>query len=160
MANSVPTLNLSEPEDGMVNINSTNFIPEKNISENKQSMMDSTPINDIMSATEEPLGPPMMSADPRMLQPQMMPPSPAQAATSPQSKKESNNPMNLTDEQMQAVIVAVCTAIAISKPVQEKLASVVPQFLNSQGNRSMVGLASTGIVAGVVFFLISRYQSK
>jgi hypothetical protein len=158
MSDSIPTLNLSEPEDGMVRINSTNFIPEKNVSENKQSMMDSTPINDIMSAPEDPLNPPMM-ADPRMLQPQMMmQPTPTQTAPSP--KKESSNPMNLTDDQMQAVIVAVCTAIAISKPVQEKLASVVPQFLNAQGSRSMVGLASTGIVAGIIFFIISRYQSK
>lgn len=158
MSDSIPTLNLSEPEDGMVQINSTNFVPEKNVSENKQSMMDSTPINDIMSAPEDPLAPPMMAADPRMMQPQMM--APPQAAPSPPPKKESNNPMNLTDEQMQAVIVAVCTAIAISKPVQEKLASAVPQFLNGQGSRSMVGLASTGLVAGILFFLISRYQSK
>lgn len=161
MADSIPTLNLSEPEDGMVQINSTNFVPEKNVSENKQSMMDSTPINDIMSGPEDPLAPPMMAADPRMLQPQMMmQPTPAQTAPSPPPKKESGNPMNLSDEQMQAVIVAVCTAIAISKPVQEKLAGVVPQFLNAQGSRSMVGLASTGLVAGIIFFLISRYQSK
>ena len=73
---------------------------------------------------------------------------------------ESNgnaNPFNLTDEQFQALVVAVCTAIAISKPVQEKLANFVPSFLNDQGNRSVVGLASTGAVAAIVFYVARRY---
>jgi len=72
-------------------------------------------------------------------------------------KTENKNPFNLTDEQFQALVVAVCTAIAISKPVQEKLANFVPSFLNDQGNRSVVGLASTGAVAAVVFYVARRY---
>ena len=47
----------------------------------------------------------------------------------------------------EALIVAVCAAAAISKPVQEKLANFVPSFLNDQGHRSAIGLASTGMVA-------------
>jgi hypothetical protein len=65
--------------------------------------------------------------------------------------------MNLTDDQMQALIVAACTAAAISKPVQEKLAGTIPQFLNAQGNRSMVGLASTGLVAAILFYFARKY---
>ena len=42
-----------------------NIRPEKNVSENKQTM-DSTSISDIMGQAEEPLEPPMMGTDPRM----------------------------------------------------------------------------------------------
>ena len=136
---------------------------EKNLSENKQ-IMDSTSISDIMGQPEAPLEPPMMAQDPRMTQMQMQAPmmqAQAQPQVQPQAQSnESNgnaNPFNLTDEQLQALVVAVCTAIAISKPVQEKLANFVPSFLNDQGNRSMVGLASTGVAAAAVFYIIKKY---
>ena len=41
-----------------------------------------------------------------------------------------------------------------NKPVQDKLVTSVPKFLNEQGSRSMVGLASTGLVAAVVFYFV------
>ncbi len=135
---------------------------EKNISENKQTM-DSTAISDIMGQVEAPLEPPMMVQDPRMTQSQMQAPmmaqqQPIQQQVSSENKSsDSKNPFNLTDEQFQALVVAVCTAIAISKPVQEKLANFVPSFLNDQGNRSMIGLASTGVVAAIVFYIAKRY---
>jgi hypothetical protein len=149
-------MNLSDADDGMVSLNdkpSTTFVPEKNISEHKDTM-DSTPISDVMGQPQEMLEPPMMAMDPRMMHqasPQMVAPKEALAPV------KKANPMNLTDEQMQALVVAVCTAIAISKPVQEKLAGTVPKFLNAQGNRSMVGLAVTGLVAAVIFYFAKRY---
>jgi hypothetical protein len=149
-------MNLSDADDGMVSLNdkpSTTFMPEKNMSEHKDTM-DSTPISDVMGQPQEMLEPPMMAMDPRMMHqasPQMMAPKEAPAP----AKKA--NPMNLTDEQMQALVVAVCTAIAISKPVQEKLAGTVPKFLNAQGNRSMVGLATTGLLAAIIFYFAKRY---
>src|SRR5210317_930326 len=153
----VRTLNLSDADDGMVSLNdkpSTTFVPEKNVSEDKDTM-DSTPIADVMGQSQEMLEPPMMAMDPRMMQqasPQMVAPTPVKEA--PAAKKA--NPMNLTDDQMLALVVAACTAAAISKPVQEKLAGTVPKFLNAQGNRSMVGLASTGLVAAVLFYFAKR----
>jgi hypothetical protein len=140
-----------------------NISLEKNLSENKQ-IMDSTSISDILGQPEAPLEPPMMAQDPRMTQMQMQTPMmQAQAPQQPQQQVQSNNsngnsnPFNLTDDQFQVLVVAVCTAIAISKPVQEKLANFVPSFLNDQGNRSMVGLASTGVAAAVVFYVIKKY---
>ena len=162
MSTDVRTLNLSENDDGMVPL-TTSFVqqnqPEKNVSQNKEMTMDSTPISDIMGQPEMPLEPPMMDSDPRMQQQQMMQPppmvmqQPQQQVAAPQNK----NPFNLTDEQMQAAIVAACTAAAISKPVQEKLANYVPSFLNEQGHRSAVGLAATGAVAAVIFYVLKRY---
>mgnify|MGYP000622137649 CR=1 FL=1 len=166
MATDVRTMNLSDNGDGMVSLNNnqgTSFVPnippEKNVSENKQTM-DSTSISDIMGQ-EQLLEPPMMSADPRMEQMHMQAPmmmaqqQPVQQTT--EKKSEAKNPFNLTDDQFQALIVAVCAAVAISKPVQEKLANFVPSFLNDQGHRSAIGLASTGMVAAVAFYLARKY---
>ena len=153
----VRTLNLSDADDGMVPLNdkpSTTFVPEKNVSEHKDTM-DSTPIADVMGQPQEMLEPPMMAMDPRMMQQAAPPPVQNVNKEAPATKKA--NPMNLTDDQMLALIVAACTAAAISKPVQEKLASTVPKLLNAQGNRSLVGLASTGLVAAVLFYFAKRY---
>ena len=147
-----------------INQQMPNIMLEKNISQNKQTM-DSTAISDIMSEPEAPLEPPMMAQDPRMTQAQMQAPMmmaqqqpvQQQVVVTETKPSESKNPFNLTDEQFQALVVAVCTAIAISKPVQEKLANFVPSFLNDQGNRSMIGLASTGAVAAVAFYIAKRY---
>lgn len=151
----VRTLNLSDADDGMVSLNdnkSTTFIPEKNVGEYKETM-DSTPIADIMGQPQETLEPPMMAMDPRMMH-QASP----QPTTAPSKEVATKvNPMNLTDDQMQALVVAACTAIAISKPVQEKLAGTIPKFLNPQGSRSMVGLASTGLVAAIIFYFARKY---
>jgi len=169
MATDLRTMNLSDNGDGMVSLNEnqgTSFVPnippEKNVSENKQTM-DSTSISDIMGQAEEPLEPPMMSADPRMSQMHMQAPMMMAQQQQPvgqqttEKKSESKNPFNLTDDQFEALIVAVCAAVAISKPVQEKLANFVPSFLNDQGHRSAIGLASTGMVAAVAFYLARKY---
>ena len=169
MATDVRTMNLSDNGDGMVSLNNnqgTSFVPniplEKNVSENKQTM-DSTSISDIMGQAEEPLEPPMMGTDPRMTQMHMQAPMMMAQQQQPvaqkttEKKSESKNPFNLTDDQFQALIVAVCAAVAISKPVQEKLANFVPSFLNDQGNRSAIGLASTGMVAAIAFYLARKY---
>ena len=167
MSQDVRTMNLADPGDGMVSLQdavSTTFIaqnaPEKNIAQNKGPPMDSTPISDIMP--ELPLEPPMMD-DPRaqqpvvMTQPMVMQSQGAQPAQQQQQAPQKKHPFNLNDEQWLAVIVAACTAGAISKPVQEKLANFVPQFLNDQGHRSMVGLITTGAVAASAFYIINNY---
>lgn len=162
-SNDVPTMNLFDDGEGMVplqenNKPSTAFKqPEKNMSTNKDTM-DSTPINDIM------MEPQMMAEDPRvasqmpMVQPQMMAPAP------PASQKvdvpESKNPLNLTDDQLISLIVAVATGIAVSKPIQDRLATSIPKFLNEQGGRSMIGLASTGAIAAIIFFIAKTYIIK
>jgi len=143
----VNTLNLSDNGDGMVPLNTnptTTFVnnhPENNIQGNKETM-DSTPINDIM------MEPPMMTDEPRMqgMMPQMTAPQPQGSYAPPaETKVESKNPLNLTDDQMTAAIVAACS---------------IPKFLNEQGGRSMVGLASTGVVAAVVFYFVKDYIVK
>jgi hypothetical protein len=157
----VNTMNLSDNGDGMVPINnkpSVSFAPEKNVSEHKETTMDSTPINDIMMEQQ-----PMMMADEQRMpavqhQGMYPPPAPSPAPTPPPTGKK--NPLNLTDEQLTALVVAACTAVAVSKPVQDRLASSIPKFLNEQGSRSVVGLAVTGVVAAVIFYIGKDYIVK
>jgi hypothetical protein len=48
----------------------------------------------------------------------------------------------------------------VSRPVQEKLASTVPKFLGENGSRSAIGLASTGLVAALIFYITKTYVVK
>jgi hypothetical protein len=45
----------------------------------------------------------------------------------------------------------------VSKPIQDRLATSIPKFLNEQGGRSMVGLATTGAIAAIIFFVAKTY---
>jgi hypothetical protein len=159
--NQVNTMNLADDGEGMVPLQdnpSTSFTHEKNIGQSKETM-DSTPINDIM------MDHPMMNDEPRMqgMMPQMTAPQPQGAYPSAKGqveKPESKNPFNLTDDQLIALVAGACASLAVSKPVQDRLATSIPKFLNEQGGRSMVGLASTGVVAAVVFYFIKDYVVK
>ena len=149
---------------------------EKNIQNNQSMMMDSTPISDIMgnehlSGGMGMMEPPMMQQEPRMQSMMMAAPQPAHPqqqmmmGMGPQQpeqqvKKQSGNPFNLTDDQMEALLVGICAVIAVSKPVQEKLASSVPRFTNEMGGRSAIGLASTGLIAAIAYYIIQRYVLK
>ena len=163
----IRTMNLSDNGDnGMVSLNpSTSFVShnsdEKNVSENKVTM-DSTPIAELMGQPE-PVEQQMMPTQmPMQMQMPMMAaaPAPQPTMTEPVKAPESKNPFNLTDQQMQALIVSACTAAAISTPVQEKLATMIPQFLNDAGRRSLVGLGATGLVAAILFHISQSYVLK
>jgi hypothetical protein len=121
--------------------------PEKNVY--KQQQMDSTPIADIM-------GPADMMMDQA---PQMMMQQPMQQAPQQKSQASQKNPMNLTDEQYQALIAGVCAIVAFSNPVQEKLLSAVPQFM-SEGGRTTSGLIATGLIAAIIFYFAQRMLGK
>ena len=155
----VNTMNLADDGEGMVPLNSNpsvSFTPEKNMSQSKETM-DSTPINDIM------MEPPMMAEEPKMqgMMPQMTAPQPQGAYPSPQAQEPAKkNLLNLTDDQLIALVAGVCAAAAVSKPIQDRLATSIPKFLNEQGGRSMVGLAATGAVAAIVFFFVKDYIVK
>lgn len=131
---------------------------EKNMSENKETM-DSTPIYDLMN-------PPAMGNEAAAAMAPQVPAANPQAAFMPapmtqtQAAPESKNPLNLTDDQMIALVAGAATALAVSKPVQDKLVTTIPRFLNEQGSRSVVGLASTGLVAAVVFYFVKDYVVK
>lgn len=70
----------------------------------------------------------------------------------PPSKSESKNPLGLTDEQFQAAIAGLAAVAAFSKPVQDKLADMIPKFLSEAGELSTTGMAVTAILAAVIFY--------
>ena len=171
----IRTMNLNDKDDGMVSLDnpSTTFVQEnlheKNMSQSKDTTtMDSTPISELIggaSAVPDIMAPPMMTVEPRMQSvlataPQM--PMHMQMPTEEKKKVEpkSKNIMNLTDDQLFALIAGVCAAAAVSRPVQEKLASTVPKFLGENGSRSAIGLASTGLVAALIFYITKTYMVK
>ena len=165
MSDSVVTMNLSEDSDGMVPLDkfskSTTFVPElpeKNVNEYKDAM-DSTPISDVMSYPQEhTFEAPMTGVDPRavqMAQQQVMIPTPQNMVSKETTKKKL--PFDLTVEQFDALVVLVAAGISVSKPIQEKLPGTVPKSLNAQENRSLVGLASTGTVAAIIFYVARKY---
>lgn len=135
---------------------------EKNIPK-QQTTMDSTPIADIMQDVPGMMDP----QDPRAHQymQSMMPPPPMSAAAmgapqKPQVATQSKNPLNLSDEQMRALVAGVCAIIAFSTPVQDKLATTIPQFLTEAGSRSTTGLIATGLIAALVFYFAQRFLNK
>ena len=155
----VNTLNLSDDGEGMVSLRdnpTTSFKPEKNVSQSKETTMDSTPINDIM------MEPPMMTDEPKMqgAMPHMTAPNPQGAYQVQAEKPASKNPFNLTDDQLTALVAGFCAAVSVSKPIQDRLATSIPKFLNEQGGRSVVGLAATGAVAAIVFYIAKDYIVK
>jgi len=162
-------------QNGGTNNASTSFVPrnddnEKNVRLQQNTMMDSTPIHDVLGGDEMmPLEPPAMQQQPRMQG--MMHEAPPQTQMAmggmmmqPQQQApqvvESKNPLNLTDDQLTALLVAACAAASISKPVQDRLVTAVPKFLSESGSRSMVGLAATGAVAAVLFYVTKGYVVK
>ena len=123
--------------------------------------MDSTPIADIMGGPEVmDMGPPLMAVAPAMQMQMPMMPAPQQQAHQPQAVLPSKNPLNLTDEQMQALLVGTCAVIAFSNPVQEKLAGILPQMLAENGSRNTTGMVVTGLVAAILFYFGQRVAMK
>lgn len=176
---SVVTMNLSDADNSMTYLKSEKTNPattsdqhvysakieeEKKIDntiKKKKNIMDSTPIADIFSGNDMAQDPMMLPQDPRAAHvyqqqaPMQQAPMQQQTTTLPTS-----NPMNLTDEQMQAIFVGLCSMIAFSSPVQDKLANFIPTFVADHGGRSNTGLVVTGAVAAVVFYFGKRIILK
>ena len=115
--------------------------------------MDSTPINDIMS------GPADWDAQSQMGAPSVAPQqfvAPTLQQAPQQAPPPKQNPMNLTDEQMTALIAGVAAALASSKMVQEKLGGMIPQV--GSDPQGIIALAVTGLVAAIIFYFGRRFM--
>ena len=172
----VQVMNLSSSDDdGIVQLNSTEKnMHEKNMSMNINKDMDAaTPLDEVMGLNDLSNAP--LAQDPRMMpqqhhvqlqqamapQMQHMPVSGGQVpGGQTQTTTNTKNPMNLTDEQLEALVVGVVAVIAFSKPVQEKLSQMVPQFVGDNGSRSTAGVAISGAVAAVIFYFGRKIVMK
>lgn len=154
---SLDTMDLSGNDEGSTPLDSIiapNLQEEKNV--NKTIKMDSTPLNDVMAGSAD-----WETASQNGSMPPQMPPSQPQFMMSQQPTAQTQapplkaNPMNLTDEQMTALLVGVVAALASSKPVQEKLASMIPQLASDP--QSTTALLVTGLVAAILFYFGKRF---
>ena len=121
------------------------------------------PMNNMMSGDMHTVIPPQASVAPHemlMAQPaqqaQQKPPSP-EATTPVVVVEEKKYPLGLTKEQYEAVIVAVLVGLVFYPEVQAKLAVYIPNFMSKDGSRSMAGLAVSGLIVAVGFYLARRY---
>ena len=147
-------MNLNESSDGMVPLDlPTPQKPHEKNMPKQQQQMDSTPISDIMpSAPIDQDGmmygqapPPQMQMQQQyQQQPQMM---------APPSKQ---NPMNMTDDQYQALVAGVAAIIAFCKPIQDKLMGFFPQ-LSLEGGLTTAGLLVSGLIAAIIYYLAQRF---
>ena len=136
--------------------------PEKNISKSKA--MDSTPLSDVMMSGDDYAGAAgggpdpryMMAPQPSYVQQQM--PVPQGYNTQPQKPASSSkNPLNLTDEQMEALLAGAAALLAFSGVAQEKLSTIVPKFLDEFGKRSMMGSLVTALLVAIMFYFGRRF---
>ena len=150
---------------------SPNVSTEKNATEKnsgKSKAMDSTPLSDLMMPGDDYLGPAGGAADPRyMMAPQPSyvqqqgVPTPQGYATPGQKPQKpttsSKNPMNLTDEQMEALLAGVVALLAFSGFAQDKLSTLVPKFLDEAGKRSTVGTLVTALLVAALFYFGKKF---
>lgn len=130
------------------------FEPENKIDSSQMADF-SSPIEEVMA------GPGQMMQDEVMGPPQMMQGNKrTPKSDSSGSKKSGKNPFGLTDEQFQAALAGVASVIAFSKPVQEKLSTMVPKFLSESGDMSMTGMVVTALVAAIVFYFTRQFMDK
>lgn len=76
--------------------------------------------------------------------------------TSAGSAPKSGNPFGLNDEQFHAAVAGIAAVVAFSKPVQNKLGDTIPQFMLTNGDLSMTGMAVTALIAAMAFFILMK----
>jgi hypothetical protein len=120
--------------------------PEKKVDQSQMADF-STPIEEVMP------GPNMMIQD-EMMGP---PVSGNKKTNRSSSKGGDSNPLGLTMEQYHAVLAGAASALAFSKPVQDRLGSMIPSMLGNAGELTATGMIVSAAVAAVLFFLAQRF---
>jgi len=72
----------------------------------------------------------------------------------PKPVKKDKNPLNLTDDQYQAIIAGVIGIIVYSNSVQIKLSALVPNFTGMNGS------IASAILIAVLFYFAKNYLIK
>jgi hypothetical protein len=159
----IQTMNLSSDDSGMVPLEQNSN--QKNIyNNNKETMNSATPLDEVLGLSD--FGGAPLQQDPRMMpqhQAAMAPQMPyMQVATQQPSppQQQNKNPFNLTDDQMESLFVGFVAVVAFSKPVQEKLAQFIPQFVNENGSQSTISMLISGIVAAILYYFGRRFVMR
>ena len=119
----------------------------------------STPISDVVPSADFDMGPSMGSGGPYK-NPQnnrVAALSLDNASAGPVSSSSSKNPFGLTDDQLNAALAGIAAVAAFSKPVQNKLADLIPKFMSDAGDLSATGMLATAFIAAVIFFIVHKF---
>ena len=136
-------------------------IPTGLLRNEPENKVDSSQMADFSSPIEEVMaGPGQMMQDEVMGPPQMTSGNKRTPKTESSSKKAGKNPFGLTDDQFLAALAGVVAVVAFSKPVQEKLSTMVPKFLSESGDMSTTGMVVTALVAAIVFYFARQFIDK
>ena len=170
MATNIETMDFSN-SDGMVELPQSDKVSKddtyetqrelsdrnNNIEDNQSEMDLATPLSEVMGEPEQPQQQQMMMQAPsaNAMVPPMAPPQQQQ-----QQAPKPANPGNLSDDQIDAVLVAAVAMLAFSNPVREKLLQYAPQLFNENGARTLAGGITTGLLAGGVFWGVKKYVIK
>ena len=133
---------------------------EKNNIDKEQMMDLSTPLNEVMDMPQEP--------QQQMMQPQqqMMPAQPEMMAPQPMAQPQqtqqaaSQNPGGLTDDQMDALLVAGAAVVAFSPQIKERMMQYAPTMFTDGGSRTLGGTVATGLVAAGLFYGVKKFVLK
>jgi hypothetical protein len=119
----------------------------------------STPIADVVPSADFDMGPSMGGGGPYK-NPQnnrVAALSLDNASAGPVSSSSSKNPFGLTDDQLNAALAGIAAVAAFSKPVQNKLADLIPKFMSDAGDLSATGMLATAFIAAVIFFIVHKF---
>ena len=118
----------------------------------------STPISDVVPSADFDMGPSMGGGPYKNPQNNRVAAlSLDNASAGPVSSSSSKNPFGLTDDQLNAALAGLAAVAAFSKPVQNKLADLIPKFMSDAGDLSATGMLATAFIAAVVFFIIHKF---
>ena len=116
----------------------------------------STPIADVVPSADFDMGPSMGGPYKNPQNNRVAALSLDNASAGPVSSS-SKNPFGLTDEQLNAAIAGIAAVGAFSKPVQNKLADLIPKFMSDAGDLSATGMLATAFIAAVIFFILHKF---
>lgn len=105
-----------------------------------------------------------MEQYPSMPQPQQMMAAAPQEMASPmptqQQQAPRQNPGGLSNEQMDALLVAAAAAVAFSPQVKDRMVQYVPSLFTEGGSRTLGGTVATGLVAAGLFYGVKKFVLK
>jgi hypothetical protein len=118
----------------------------------------STPIADVVPSADFDMGPSMGGGPYKNPQNNRVAAlSLDNASAGPVSSSSSKNPFGLTDDQLNAAMAGIAAVGAFSKPVQNKLADLIPKFMSDAGDLSATGMLATAFIAAVIFFILHKF---
>ena len=117
----------------------------------------STPISDVVPSADFDMGPSMGGGPYKNPQNNKVVALSLDNASAGPVSSSSKNPFGLTDDQLNAAIAGIAAVAAFSKPVQNKLAELIPKFMSDAGDLSATGMLATAFIAAVIFFIVHKF---